>query len=378
MIHVLFTLLLAPLLRRLAGAGEPTAPRRVLVIQLAKIGDMLCSTPVFREIRRRHPETELSVLAHPVNAAMLRLNPNIDHVIEGHAGAYRGLRGKRQLVRLLRGGRYDVLVCLNASATYPVCALWAGIPVRLGILPNFLGTTYRLAARLWTASTQHRGDRLIQQTYLDLLKFLDVEDGSISKDVTPPAGAADKVALLLGPAPVPWLGIGVSSANKLKELGTEKIVAVAGKLLEEHPPLHIVLIGADGDRPQAQAILSGLAHDPRVVDVTGRLELAELPALLQRLRTYVGVDSGVTYMADAVGIPVVSVAGPCNMAETRPLGAAVIILQKALPCAPCAHIFKAPYTCRTGTHACTRDIAAEDIAAAALQLLNRPAAKVVQ
>jgi ADP-heptose:LPS heptosyltransferase len=86
---------------------------------------------------------------------------------------------------------------------------------------------------------------------------------------------------------------------------------------------------------------------------------------------FIGVDSGITYMADAVGTPLVSVAGPCNMRETRPLGQHVILLQRTdLPCAPCAHIFNAPYTCRVGTRACVEDISAVEIAEAALALLR--------
>jgi ADP-heptose:LPS heptosyltransferase len=76
-------------------------------------------------------------------------------------------------------------------------------------------------------------------------------------------------------------------------------------------------------------------------------------------------------MADAVGIPLVSVTGPCNMQETRPLGKQVILLQRAdLPCAPCAHIFHAPYTCRVGTRACIREISAIEITKAVSKLLE--------
>jgi hypothetical protein len=59
------------------------------------------------------------------------------------------------------------------------------------------------------------------------------------------------------------------------------------------------------------------------------------------------------------------------MRETRPLGPEVVILQRAdLPCAPCAHIFNAPYTCRVGTRACVEDIPAREIVTAALSLLR--------
>ena len=106
-----------------------------------------------------------------------------------------------------------------------------------------------------------------------------------------------------------------------------------------------------------------------MINACGTLGIAELPALLQRLTVFIGVDSGVTYMADAVNTPIVSVAGPVDMQETRPLGDQVIILQRTdLPCAPCSHTFKAPYTCRVGARACIEGIDARQIAQAALAL----------
>lgn len=370
MIYVLLTLLVAPLLRVLAGPGRPSAPRRIVVIQMAKIGDLLCSTPVFRELKRRHPRAEIHVLADPLNAPLLRLNPHVAAVLEARAAEFKGLSGKLKLTRRLRAGHYDAVVCLNVGVAYAVCSLWSLIPLRLAVLPNFCGRAYRLAAHLWSAVEPHRGDQLIQDTYLALLARLGISDGSRSKEVHCTPGAEDKVRALLGEDPGPWVGIGVSSANKLKELGAEKIAAVASGLLAHNAALSIVLIGSEADRPQANAITAAVHAAGRIVDTTGRFALDELPALLARLRAYVGVDSGITYMADAVGIPLVSVAGPCNMAETRPLGVHAVIIQRTLPCAPCAHIFNAPYDCRTGTHACTKEVAANEIVAAVSRLLD--------
>lgn len=294
-------------------------------------------------------------------------------VLEGKAAEFKGLSGKLRLTRRLRAGHYDVVVCLNVGVAYAVCSLWALIPLRLAVLPNFCGRAYRLAARLWSGVEPHRGDRLIQDTYLALLAQLGISDGSRAKELHCAPGAEDKVRALLGGNPGLWIGIGVSSANKLKELGTEKIAAVATGLLAHNAALRIVLIGSQADRPQANAITAAVHDAVRMTDTTGRFALDELPALLARLGAYVGVDSGITYMADAVGTPLVSVAGPCNMAETRPLGTHAVIIQRELPCAPCAHIFNAPYRCRTGTHACTKEVAANEIVAAVARLLDEVA-----
>lgn len=368
MFYLWLTWLVSPLLRFMAGRA-PVEPQRILVIQMAKIGDLLCSTPVFREIRRRYPHVHLAVMATRQNVPLLRTNPRIDTVVEADTRLFRGLRGKWRLVRLLRAGHYDTVVCLNAGAAYAVAALWAGIPRRLAVQSNFGGVSHRLAARLWSAVELHRGERLIQATYLALLGWLGINAKRMDKEVFPVAGAPQKVVALLGTSAVPLIGIGVSSANRLKALGSAKIVAVARQLLAAHPAVRLVLIGGSEDAPQAREI-AGQLPPTAVIDACGALGLAELPELLQRLALFIGVDSGVTYMADAVGTPLVSVAGPCNMQETRPLGREVIILQRAdLPCAPCAHIFHAPYTCRVGTRACVEGISAAEIAEAALALL---------
>lgn len=369
MLYLWLTWLISPLLRLLAGRA-PAEPQRILVIQMAKIGDLLCATPVFREIKNRYPSAHLAVMATAQNAPLLQANPRVDAVRVAEARTFRGLAGKWRLVRLLRAGHYDTVVCLNAGAAYAVAALWAGIPRRLAVQSNFGGASHRLAARLWSAVEAHRGERLIQATYLALLERLGIDAGCMDKEVFPVAGALQKVAALLGASPAPLIGIGVSSANRLKALGSAKIVDVARQLLAAHPAVRLVLIGGREDAAQAREIASHLPPEA-VIDACGALGLAELPELLARLALFIGVDSGVTYMADAAGTPLLSVAGPCNMQETRPLGREVIILQRAdLPCAPCAHIFNAPYACRVGTRACVEDISAAEIAGAALELLR--------
>jgi heptosyltransferase-2 len=130
------------------------------------------------------------------------------------------------------------------------------------------------------------------------------------------------------------------------------------------------LIGAAQDTADAQNLIGMMAAPERIVDTTGQLSLTQLPGLLKRLSLFIGVDSGVTYMADALNVPLVSIAGPCNMCETRPIQARVMIIQKTLPCAPCAHIYKAPYDCKVGTRECVLSVSTDEILQAALAILS--------
>ncbi|MDP1652088.1 MAG: glycosyltransferase family 9 protein [Rhodocyclaceae bacterium] len=374
MIHILLTLLLAPLLRLFCRRAA-TPPQNVLVIQAAKIGDVICTTPLLRELRAGLPQARITVLANPAVAPLLRANPRIDAVMVADSTQWRGLTGKLRLATHLRCGGFDAVIGCNGGAVWPAVTLWAGIPVRIGVLPNFAGRTQRLANRLWTTGVAHRGDRLIVETYFDMLRALGLSPTAAEKEVFAAAGAEARVATLL-PAGGPCIGIAVSAANKLKELGSDKLAAVAQSLLAAFPACRIVLLGTAGDAARAAAILDTLdaQQRERVVDTSGQVALADLPELLRRLAAFVGVDSGLTYMADALALPLVSVAGPCNMAETRPVNPRAAIIQRRLPCLPCAHIFRAPSTCHVGTLACVRDITAAEIEAAVRAVLREAAA----
>jgi heptosyltransferase-2 len=368
--YLLLTFLAAPLLFLLiASKRKPAVMRRILVIQTAKIGDMVCTSPVFRELKRHYPQLHLAVLVHPITQSLVAINPHIDRVITLPPQGTSGFSGKLRLWRTLREGHYDAVLALNPSVPFAVCALWALIPRRLSILPNFMGSSYRLAARLWSDTVEHRGDHLIMETYLSLLHRLGVEGGSITKEVDASVDADLAVAPFLPKDTAPLIGIAISSANKLKALGVEKLAAVSARLLAE-TTAHIVLIGAAQDNADAQHLIGMLATPERVLDTTGQLSLTQLPALLKRLSLFIGVDSGVTYMADALNVPLVSIAGPCDMRETRPIQARVMIIQKTLPCAPCAHIYKAPYDCKVGTRECVLSVSTDEILQAALAILS--------
>ena len=53
----------------------------VLVIQTAKIGDMVCSTPIYREIKKKYPGIRLTLLLHPGSLESVKDNANIDKIV---------------------------------------------------------------------------------------------------------------------------------------------------------------------------------------------------------------------------------------------------------------------------------------------------------
>ena len=351
MFYILLTYLVSPVLYLLVFFRQRDDVKKILVIQTAKIGDLICSTPVFREIKKKYPCARLSIIVNPVTEEILQYNPYADETIAIKTEDYKGFSGKLRLAERIRKERYDIAICLNPNVPFAIALFWGLIPERLSVMPNFTGVTFRLASVFFTYLERHVSGQLITETYVKILKAIDIESDNISKEVYKSKEADAKARQILGCSDNLLIGIAVSSGNKLKELGTEKIIRLIDMLLD-NMDANIILIGSEQDKKIADRIFHVVVKKDSVINASGRLNLFELPALIERLSLFIGVDTGITYMADALSIPIIYFAGPIDTSEQRPAGKGVITIQNNLACAPCSFVFKTIHTCKMNTREC--------------------------
>src|SRR5579859_3819897 len=121
-------------------------PRRILVVKLATLGDLLTSTPALRALRVRFPAAHIGVLTTPASAPALRGLDSFDEVItfdkfafDRPSDALRSLPGALGLAARLRGGGWDTLVLLHHLTTpfgiakYAALSLGSGARRRFGL-----------------------------------------------------------------------------------------------------------------------------------------------------------------------------------------------------------------------------------------------------
>ncbi|HVE13187.1 MAG TPA: lipopolysaccharide heptosyltransferase II, partial [Elusimicrobiota bacterium] len=136
--------------------------KRVLVLRLSSLGDVVLTAPVFRNLKARWPEARLAVMVKPQFAPAIAANPCVDEVIP-----YRGLRAALRDIR-----ERGITHLLDLHGT------WRTFWIRtLSRVPNV--SAYRkdaLARRLFVlfrwdspALVKHTLDR-----YLEALKAWDV------------------------------------------------------------------------------------------------------------------------------------------------------------------------------------------------------------
>ena len=369
MLYFLLTWLVSPWLRHCAQR-PPGEPRRVLLIQTAKIGDLVCTTPIIASLKTTWPECQLTVLVNPACAPLLKHDPAVDALWPVPATEWQGLAGKWRLLRRLRAGTFDTCIVLSPNSAFLLLPLWAGIPQRAAMLGNFPSRSLDRCARFLTHVERHRTGRQVLATELALLEQLGIDNRIEHKVLHPAPTAASKVAMLLADRTAPRIGIGISAGNMMKALSAEQLTELCRRLLADLPH-DLVLVGTAADRATAGSIIRGSEFPQRIIDASGALALDELPALMPSLAAYFGVDSGVTYIADTFDVPTVDLMGPANADDQRPTGRHAVVLRSTVDCAPCSHAFRAPYHCARGDRACVAGADLSSIVAAVIQVASK-------
>jgi ADP-heptose:LPS heptosyltransferase len=139
----------------------------------------------------------------------------------------------------------------------------------------------------------------------------------------------------------------------------ELYAEVTRQLVAEHG-WQIVMTGSDDERPLIEEVTRRAAVP--VHDLTGRLDLADLAALIAEAPVLITNNTGPSHMAAAVGTSVVCLYALTNPQHT-PWRVPSRVLSFDVPCRWCYRSI-----CPEGHHACLRGVAPDDVVRAALDL----------
>src|SRR5690606_26270891 len=98
------------------GHGRALSARRILLVRLRLIGDVVFTTPVIRALARHDPRAELTYVVEEPAAPVVQDNPHLHHVmvVERPRGLAR-IGYDLALARRLRRERFDVAIDLHGG-----------------------------------------------------------------------------------------------------------------------------------------------------------------------------------------------------------------------------------------------------------------------
>jgi lipopolysaccharide heptosyltransferase II len=356
----------------MSAAADWRQAENVLCVRLDALGDVLMTTPALRALKESQPGRRLTLLTSPAAAALAPLVPETDAYLVYDAPWMKATapradsRPDLALIERLRRQRFDAAVVFTVFSQSPlpaalVCML-ADIPRRLA---HCRENPYQLLTDWITEPEPAPFIRHEVRRQLDLVGHVGCRTADERLSLRVPEDAAQGVRTLLRQSGVdlaePWTLIHPGASAASRRYPPEKYAEVARLLAQEHN-LPILFSGSEGERELIDAIRSAM-HAPSI-SLAGRLDLAELAALIELTPVLITNNTGPAHIAAAVGTPVVDLYAQTNPQHT-PWQVPSRVLFHDVPCKNC---FKS--ICPEGHHDCLARVSSEAVVSAALELLS--------
>jgi len=302
--------------------------KRILLIKLSAVGDVIHTLPVLTRLRERYPDAQIDWVITPACEDLVRWHPALDGVISYPRREAFGAKGLKML-RQIMGGRYDLVVDMHGQLRTAALVLASGAPVRIGFSRTREGAKYSYTHHIPVPSMDfHAADRNLWLG--DLLGFpTDHPDFTIH---TPPEAEleADRTLARIGYAGQPFAAMFPGTQWETKHWPVEGFVDVCRYLTRRG--MKILLAGAGRDQIANDAVARAF---PEATDICGQTSLAGLAAILRRSSLCVTNDSGPMHMAVALGRPLVSAFGPTSPVRTGPYARPEAVVRTGVACSPC-------------------------------------------
>lgn len=326
--------------------------RKILVVKLAGLGDLLTAFPALEALRKRYPDAEVTGLVTPATAPMLETQGLVNRVIVLDKYLFddsRGLLNPRALASLWKLGRRLRAEHFDAAVLFHHMVFWSGV-VKYASLMLSTGARLRVGiddgrAPFLNLSIRDGGFGALHEVdyWLEVVGLLDASHpdprvvirwGETEEEY---AVAAWKRLGFAPGEPVVAVHPGSGGYSPVRRWTPSGFAVVADALASQG--LAPLVVAGPGEEALAAQVVSATRCKPQLLSgVPGPLHLA---AILSRCRLFVGNDSGVTQIAFAAGAPVVVLFGPSNRKAWGPYdmaGSRSRVVSLDLPCSPCLYV----------------------------------------
>ncbi len=331
--------LLIALLAPFAPAGprrDPPPPRRVLLLKLHGIGNLVLLLPVIRQVRRAFPEARVGFLTFRSNADLLAGWTEVDecHFLD-RGRPWRLATSLLRAVASLRRNHYDLVIDFDQFAHLSgVLTLASGAPRRVGFRNPSLRRHLAYTDPVPLLDASH-----VQHTFARLAEAAGAPSSpppprelKLSNDhLREAAGLLDDDGITPEQAVV-VLHPGSSDNLVLRRWPAERFARLGGLLVRELGA-RVVLSGVKDEEALAHSVREMMDH--RATVAAGRLSLPGFAALCRRALLVVSNDTAAVHVASAMGTPVCGLYGPNTPFLYGPLGGRDLVFYAEISCSPC-------------------------------------------
>jgi heptosyltransferase II len=262
----------------------------ILVIRPDAIGDLVLTLPAIQAVKEHYPGAKITALIREDTKPVADCSPAIDRVIFDYD---------------LKKYKFDLSINYYNQGRDTFAAFRAGIPQRLGDSSRVLTAWMNnlKVFRNWNDFSRHE-----VEFNCDLLRPLGIKIKELAR---PNLKVNAKAPLELDPH---QLTVGLHVGARTSKSWSARGFAELAAWLVKEKRAQVLLLGGPAESAKAEEI-AGLSGVP-VTNLAGKISLAELIAVIAKLKFFLGMDTGPTHLAAAFGIPLVML---CLNHKAKPL-----------------------------------------------------------
>ena len=339
----------------------PVAAKKILVIQLRQIGDVLLRTPAVRALREQYPDSTIWYLTETGPSKILQGNPHIDRIVTRQRKA--SLADDLKLLWTLRQERFDLLIDFFSNGRSAWMSFVTGARHRVAVRHAGRAFWYTFTPNIQTGRGYAPEDKLA------LLRAIGIQGELTPPVLTIPDAAKNYIDAFFkargldtppAAAQSPIVTIDPTSRRQARRWLPERYAQLADELLERYQARCIFLWG-----PGEQEMIESLVKQAKRPHILAcQTDLMQAAALIARSDLHIGNCSAPRHIAVAVGTPSLIVMGPTSAANWTYPSPQHKAMRGNVPCLECQKI-------ECATHECMVALTVEMMADAAGELLGR-------
>ncbi len=298
--------------------------KRILVIKISSLGDIILVIPSLKAIKEKYPQSELTLLVLKKYASLFHGCPFVDRII-GLDSDYKKISSLVNISGRLCRLNFDYIIDFQNNLASHVIAFLSfprrsfGFSRKLG----FLLTHRRPFPEDKSVDPLSSQERILELVGIKFKKkeltFWNLPDGGVS----------------LLDETYRYVGINVSASRKweTKNWPPEYIIKLIEMIYNQLPSFRVVLLGDSSAKEVSRKIESSVRG--KIVNLCGRTGLRELVRVIRHLEAFITPDTASLHLAQCLGVPTIALFGPTNPSRHTVASKKLEVIYKKMDCSFC-------------------------------------------
>lgn len=319
--------------------------RRILLIRLSSLGDIVLTSPAIRAIRKHFPDAYIAMLVGKQYFDLVSENPYLDEIIPFD----KRTQGKDstemfRVIRELRRREFELTIDFQRKFRTSLLAYLSGAEERVGY--------HNPSGLMCTIPVPETSDKHAVDLNLELVEKIGVRTNKRKPEMFISQSDRD---FALNTLPEKRLRIGLfpGAGWELRKWMPERFAEIANRCIDNFEA-EIVIFGGLKERELVRYIASLVKKE--AVTFAGGIKLRQLAALIERCSLFISNDTGPMHVSVAMETPTVALFGPGNPIKFQPIGEQHKMIRHYFPCSPCKQ-----FTNKCKDNICMKSITVDEV-----------------